>query len=146
MRTAPARPRFPDWPERLAAIVEDRRMAPFYWGGMGGQDCGMFAGDVAVALTGGDPVDWLRGSYDSEEALELLLAERGGFEAAVEQTMAEFGAPECPPAYAMRGDWALVQVGNHLMMGVVLDDRLAVVGLEGLRFIPLSYAKRTWAI
>lgn len=143
MRAQPARRRFADWPERLAAIVEDRRTSSFYWGS---QDCGSFAADVAIALTGEDPAAWLRGLYDSEEALEAVLAERGGFEAAVAETMADFGAPECPPAFAARGDWALVAVGNQQMVGVVLGDRIAVTGLDGLRFVPLRLAARTWAI
>lgn len=143
MRTTPRRPRFEDWPERLAAIIEERRDAPFYYGA---QDCGSFAADVAAALTGEDPAAWLRGRYDSEEALEAVLAERGGFEAAVAQTMADFGAPECPPAFAARGDWALVDAGNQQMVGVVLGDTVAVTGLDGLRFVPLRLAARTWAI
>ena len=143
LRTAPTRPRFADWPERLAAIVEDRRTAPFYWGA---NDCAGFAADVTVALTGEDPAAWIRGSYGDEAALEAILVERGGFEEAVAQTMAEFGAPECPPAYAMRGDWALVEAGNQLLVGVILDDRVAITGLDGLRFLPSRYAKRTWAI
>ena len=143
MRSAPARRRAPDWPERLAAIVEERREAPFYWGS---QDCAGFAADVTVALTGEDPAAWIRGSYQDEAALEAILAERGGFEEAVAQTMAEFGAPECPPAFAMRGDWALVDAGNQLLVGVILDDRIAITGLDGLRFLPRRYAKRTWAI
>lgn len=139
----PARRRFADWPERLAAIVEARRTQPFWWGG---QDCGMFAADVAVALTDEDPAAWLRDAYDSEDALEQILRDCGGFEAAVERTMLEFGAPECPPAFAARGDWALVQAGNLLMVGVVIDDRIAVTGMDGLRFVPLRLALRTWAI
>lgn len=143
MRTAPARLRFPDWPERLAAIVEERRTTPFYYGG---QDCGLFAADVAVALTGSDPAAAVRGLYDNEDALERLVAERGGFEAAVAQGLAEYGAPECPKAFAMRGDVALVDAGNQLMLGVVLGDTVAVTGLDGLRFIPLRLVVRTWAI
>tara|TARA_R110000751_G_scaffold307640_1_gene430337 strand:- start:26960 stop:27394 length:435 start_codon:yes stop_codon:yes gene_type:complete len=142
-RQQPARPRFPDWPERLAAIVEERRETPFYYGQ---RDCGAFASDVALALTGEDPAAWLRGRYEDEDTLDAILAERGGFEAAVDQTMADYGSPECPPAFAARGDWALVEVGNVTALGVVLDDRIAVTGLDGLRFIPLRYARRTWAI
>ena len=142
-RPTPARMRTPDWPERLADILEARLEQPFYYGA---QDCGMFASDVALALTGADPAAWLRGAYDTADQLDVLLAEAGGFEAAVERTMAEFGAPECPPAFAARGDWALVEVGNHQMVGVVVGDRIAVTGLDGLQYVPLRLAARTWAI
>lgn len=143
MRVAPARPRFADWPERLAAIVESRRTAPFYWGG---NDCAGFAADVTVAITGADPAAWIRGHYADKEMLEAILTARGGFEEAVAQTLADFGAPECPSAYAMRGDWALVDAGNQLFVGVVLDDRVAITGLDGLRLLPRRVVKRAWAI
>lgn len=143
MRPAPARRRFHDWPERLGRLVEERREAPFWWGG---QDCGMFAADVALALTGADPAAWLRGTYETEAELDEILRDVGGFEAALARTMAEFGAPECPPAFAMRGDWALVTLGNQEMVGVVLGDRIAVTGLDGLRFVPLRMARRCWAV
>lgn len=143
MRVPPARRRHADWPERLAAIVEERRTAPFYWGG---NDCAGFAADVTVTLTGEDPAAWIRGHYADEAMLEAILIERGGFEVAVAQTMADFGAPECPPAFAMRGDWALVEAGNQTYVGVVLDDRVAITGLDGLRFLPKRYVTRTWAI
>lgn len=143
MRPAPRFRRRPDWVERLAALVEERRETPFYFGQ---QDCGHFAGDVAVAVTGEDPVAWLRGSYDDEEALEAILREKGGLEAALAATMADFGSPEIDPAFAMRGDWCLVRVGNLDLVGVVLGDVLAVTGLDGLRFVPSSLAVRAWAI
>lgn len=143
MRPQPAKRRLLDWPERLAAIVEERREREFSWGV---HDCGMFAADVAQALTGEDPAAWLRGRYSSEAELEAIIVPMGGIEAAIEHTMAEFGAPECPPAYAQRGDWALVEVGNDLMTGVVLGDRVAVPGLDRLQFVPLRKALRTWAI
>ncbi len=30
-------------------------------------------GDVALALTGADPIAWLRGAYDSEASLEAIV-------------------------------------------------------------------------
>jgi hypothetical protein len=143
MRPFPSRPRFADWPERLTALVEERREAPFYWGG---QDCGMFAADVALALTGEDPAAWLRGKYGDEEALDHILADLGGFEEAVALTMQDFGSPEIAPAFAMRGDWGLVEFGNQLMVGVVLGDVVAIPALDGLRFPPVALVRRAWAI
>ncbi|MBK1656840.1 DUF6950 family protein [Paracraurococcus ruber] len=143
MRLPPTRARLPDWPERLADLLDARRDQPFWYGG---QDCGSFAGDVALALTGEDPIAWLRGAYGSEAELDAILRDLGGFEAAAERTMAEFGSPEIPPAFAQRGDWALVEAGNMLLLGVVVDHRVAVTGLDGLRYVPLRMARRTWAI
>lgn len=143
---APGRPdtsRLEDWPTLLAECVEAAREQPFAWGI---HDCGTWARAVAEALTGRDPAPWLDG-YATEDELADLLSPRGGIEGAVAQAMAEFGAPEIMPAFAQRGDWALVDIGNELACGVVLDgDRVAVPGVDGLRHTRRSHILRAWAI
>lgn len=116
---------------------------PFQWGE---HDCGLFAADVTLALTGEDPAAWLRGRYATEEGLEAIIVPMGGIEEAIAQTMADFGAPECPIPYAQRGDWALVENGNMLMTGVILGDRVAVPGTERMHFLPVRMVLRAWAV
>lgn len=135
--------RLPDWPERLAAMVEARRNQPFAWGE---QDCCMFAADCAQALTGRDPAALWRGRYATEAEAEAFLAPGGGLEGTVAAAMALFGAEEVPPLMAGRGDWALVLVGNQMLVGVVLGGLIATTGDDGLAFVPLRRAIRAWRI
>jgi hypothetical protein len=142
----PGRPdtlRVPGWPEALAEACTEAEERAFAWGT---HDCGLWARAVAQALTGRDPAPWLEG-YATEEELAELLEDRGGLENAVVQAMHEFGAAEILPAFAQRGDWALVDLGNEVACGIVLDgDRVAVPGLDGLRHTRLSRVLRAWAI
>lgn len=95
--------RLPDWPERLAALIEDSRQRRFAWGE---QDCAMLAADVFRAITGHDPVGDIRGQY--RDALSAMrMAERmsgGGFEAAVRHVCDNLGLQRIAPALARRGD------------------------------------------
>lgn len=137
-------PRLPDWPERLAALVEARRHAPFAWGR---QDCVAFAADAAIAVTGRDPLAAWRGRYGSEAEADAILADHGGdLYRFMVLLMEAFGAPACPPRLAQRGDLALVQLGNLLAVGVVTGGAIAAPGQDGLAFAPPAAARRAWAV
>jgi hypothetical protein len=142
MRVPGQRPRLPDWTERLAELVEERRQAPFAWGS---QDCCLFAADAVVAVTGGDPAAAWRGKYRTEAGAERLLGALG-LEGTVAQALADFGLQECPPAFAQRGDLAIVASGNLPTVGVVLGDAVAAPGPDGLAFVPLTSASRAWGV
>lgn len=142
MRPEPMRDRAADWPERLAAFIDARREQPFAWGG---QDCFTFAADAAVALTGDDPAAAVRGEYSSEDEAEAIIGP-DGLEAWVAATMAAWGASECEPAFAQRGDMVFVAVGNQRMCGVHLGATVAVPGAERLHFLPASRVLRAWVV
>ena len=142
MRPTSALRRLPDWPERLAALVEAHRERPFVWGT---HDCCTFAADAMQAVAGIDPAAPWRGAYDTE-AGALACLDEGGLEATVARVLAEAGVPECPLRAAQRGDWVLAVVANEPLLGVVVGARIAVPGLDGLRFLPMSAAVRAWAI
>lgn len=142
MRLAPLTPRHPDWPERLAALIEERRRAPFRWGT---QDCCTLAADAVLAMTDCDPMGPHRGQYADEVGADALLGP-DGLEAMVAEMLAEFGAQDCPAGFAQRGDVALVLAGNQPTMGVVLGDVVAAPGPEGLAFLPPAAIQRAWSI
>ena len=141
MRVPAARPRLPDWPERLAALVEARREAPFTWGE---NDCALFVADAVAAVTGEDPARAFRG-YASEAEAEALLGSEG-LEGLVARALAEFGCGDCPPALAQRGDVALALLGNQPTMVVVLGEVLAGPGPQGLVFLPPARIQRAWSV
>jgi hypothetical protein len=142
MRPTPERKRRPDWPERLAALIEARRHTEFAWGT---HDCCLFAADTVLAMTGADPASEWRGRYDSEAEALALLGERG-LEGMVADAMAAFGAPECPVLAAQRGDVVLATSGNEPLVGVAFGSRIVVPGPERLVFLPLSAGSRAWAV
>lgn len=143
MRPAPPYPRLPDWPERLTALVEARRDTPFAWGC---QDCCLFAADAVLAITGRDPAAAWRGCYADEAGAEALLAAAGGLETLAQAVLARFGAAECPPALAQRGDVVLARLGNADGLGVVLGQDIAAPALRGLAFLPFAAARRAWVV
>ena len=142
-RIAPVFPRRQDWPERLAELIEARREAEFAWGT---HDCGMFAADAVVAITGADPLQEWRGAYDTEEGADAIIAGFGGYEAFMVSAFRAFGAPECPACLLQRGDVGLVRYGNNLSAAVSLGHCAAVPGISGLSFLAPRMFVRGWAI
>lgn len=138
----PKLPRHGWWPERLAVLIEDCRLVPFAWGT---QDCCTLAADAVVATTGIDIFARWRGKYTTEAEADALIGP-AGLDGAALALMAEWGAPLCMPATAQRGDIALVAVGNALLLGVVVGDRIAAPGPDGLVFLKIDTARRVWAI
>lgn len=142
MRPEPTRFRAADWPERLAAFIDARRDDGFAWGL---QDCFSLAADAALELTGDDPAAAVRGEYSTEEEAEAIIGPEG-LEAWVAATMTAWGAPECEPAFAQRGDMVFVAVGNQRMCGVHLGSVVAVPGADRLHFLPASRVLRAWVV
>ncbi|MDQ1079690.1 DUF6950 family protein [Pseudoroseomonas cervicalis] len=132
--------RFPDWPERLAAFVEDRRAATFEWGR---NDCCTFISDVALLLTGSDPMAQLRGSYADEAGAEAVLCGQA-LDDYVGARLEEWGATEIPALMAGRGDIVTARPGNHLMCGVCIGPQLVLPGEARLVFVPARLALRCW--
>jgi hypothetical protein len=141
-RPVPSRTRSTDWPERLAAFIDARRFEPFAWGV---QDCFLLAADAAREVTGDDPAAAVRGLYADEDEAQAIIGE-DGLEAWVAATMAAWGAPECGPAFAQRGDLVFVAVGNQRMCGVHLGNSVAVPGVDRVQFLPLARILRAWAV
>ena len=164
-----------DWPERLMALIAERRSRPFAWGE---QDCALFACDAVAAMTGADPAAWFRGRYrtrrgayallkrfvllglpsrrlaappgpsDSEPTLAVGRAGRRNelLAEAWEQEAAARGWPEIAPVFARRGDVALIDTANGEALAVCAGAAFAAAGPTGLLMAPLAAARRAWRI
>lgn len=132
-----------DWPERLAAFVEERRNVPFAWGT---QDCLMFAADAVLMLRGVDVMAQYRGAYATEAEGDSLLERDGGMEAILAAAAQAAGLAERAPKLARRGDLVLVRHGNLLMAGIVTGTAVAVTGSDGLAFVPTRMIVRAWVV
>lgn len=126
--------RLPDWPERLAKVIEEWEHKDFSWGA---GDCVCFAGAVHEAVTGIDAIARWRGKYFSkEEARKLMRGELG------DEVSAVLGPP-ISHHRARRGDIVMVRGG----LGVCLGPFAAVRGQKsGLVRVPMGETKFAWPI
>lgn len=132
--------RFQDWPQRLADAIEKFERKQFEWGS---HDCGTMAADLIVAMTGEDPIPYLRGNWDS-----AMTASRIDLEAETEQAAFDQGWEPVGVAMARRGDLVLRDVENGPTLGIVdLDPFHAMFpGQDGIvRYATLS-CSRAWRI
>jgi hypothetical protein len=130
--------RVQDWPEQLAAWVEEVRLRPFEWGAW---DCAIAANDCVRRITGDDALGGLMW-HGLRGAMRQLEVE-GGMEAAV---TARLGEP-IAPAFAQRGDVVLVAAASlsaeHARLGAVgicIGDRLCMPSPVGLAFFAMHEA------
>lgn len=135
-------PRCLDWPERLAAFVEQHRRTPFAWGS---HDCALFAAAAVQAITGADPLAAWRGTYTTEEEAEAIL---GGLrmEEFLDAVYRQWGAQPIGAKLAARGDVVVMDVGNLPTCGVHLGGSVAAPGAERLHFLPTRLIRLAWKI
>lgn len=130
-----------NWPELLAAFVDDRRDRRFEWGR---HDCVTLAADWVIEATGDDLLAHFRGRWACRRTAEALLAELGGLRAAATMVL----GPARPPAELMRGDIVLctdADIGEFL--GVCLGaDSVHAGGPLGVLLLPTMAATCGWRI
>lgn len=86
--------------------------------------CLAFPGKVAMAITGRDPTEAVRGQFRSEAEATRLMAENG---CASLHDVALRAFAEIPVALARPGDWAIVaNEGGGEGLGVVVGSQIAV--------------------
>jgi len=132
--------RLPNWPDLLAAFIEERRHMPFQWGQ---NDCATFAADAVLRLTGQDVLASLRGTWSTEgQALELA-ARMGGLSWAVRQLL---GRPSAQPRRAARGSVVCARMLGVPIMGVHLGAHWCAPGAHGLEFRPAAEERLAWEV
>ena len=127
--------RLQDWPSRLAAYVDKAYTLPFEWGR---HDCSTFVAGAVEAMTGERPE--LPAYTDAREAAELLAAEP-----LLDRVRAIYGPP-IAPAFAQRGDIALVDIDGRASLAVCVGDFFAGPGTDGLVMVPRAVAIAAWRI
>lgn len=121
--------RLHEWPQLLDAQIELARSRPFAYGSF---DCCLFAADCVLAMTGQDPAEQLRGSYQDELQGRELLVQLGGLEQLAREA---FGEP-INKAMAQRGDLVLAPLaeGEADCAGICIGHYFAFPTVVGLRF------------
>ena len=134
--------RYPDWTARWARALAARRRGAFAWGV---RDCVTFTGEMAEALTGSNPLAFVRGRYADEAEAWTLLESLGGAERMLTGAL---GTP-VPAPLACRGDVVLVAMreGAWATAFAVCDGEYAVsVGARGLVRVPMTSALKAWRV
>lgn len=126
-----------DWPEQLAAYLDERRDVPFAWGR---QDCASFAGGAVAAMTGEAPTI---PEVQSAEAYARFLRDHGPIDALVDLTL---GDRLASPAFAQRGDVVLLDLDGRDTLGVCLGAEAAAPGLDGMLTVPMAAARAAWRV
>ncbi len=124
---------------RLALFTKDRRKTPYAWGE---NDCVTFAADAVWAITGVDPIEDIRGSWDSEEGARAVLEGLGGL---IEAVDARFERVD--PKFAQRGDVCLIRdAKGEPSLGVCVGAFAAAPGELEMLLTPMSKAKIAWRV
>ena len=126
-----------NWENKLVEVITAAEKRPFNWGT---HDCVTFASDVALAITGRDPIADLRGRWDSIWSAHRKLVEMGGLTAAVSSRI---GMPLNSPRSAGRGDVVLTDEG---FLGVVVSMHAVAPKPMGLLRVEMNRWITSWRI
>ena len=137
--------RFPDWPTRLLAAIDEKAGTRF---SPGIHDCCISACDIVERMTGEDIAARFRG-YSGKEEMLATLETHGGVESIAETVMKEHGCGEIPIALAGRGDMSMLDTPDGPTMAIVDMDGIhaAACSAKGWRPVNIKqHATRTWRI
>lgn len=132
--------RLDDWPDRLAAHVEEWRNKSFQWGR---HDCAMFCALGEKAMCGDTRFADYVGHYESPKGSARLLRRLGNGDLA--ENVAQ-RLPEVPPEQAGRGDVGLIDTPDGDALSLIIGDKVAAMGKDGLVFLPRDAVKRAWKV
>jgi hypothetical protein len=126
--------RLPDWADRLARFLDERRNAAF---DPQTHNCALFACDAIAAMTGVDLAAEFRGRAN-------LMDLQPQLEAIFDQVGEANGLVEIPLARAHRGDVVLIRRGEHAALGIMgmgMNGAVVAAG-DGLATVPVSCCLR----
>lgn len=129
-----------DWAERLSRFTLGRMQTPHEWGV---HDCAIFAADAVLEMTGEDPMQDLRGSYDSPVSAARVVRQ-AGFESLGDMIADRF--EECPPAMVRRGDLILADGEMGEFIAVVTGHTAVGPAAFGLSHVPITEARRAYRV
>ncbi len=139
------------WEIALDAVIVNARKTEFSWGA---NDCIAFTTRAVDAQSGYDPMNGIRGTYDTKlGAARALIAYCGdaSVETAFDIVAAVHGWREIDPPRASRGSVVLIDdplTGEPAVGIVALDGMMIIVPSPdgGVTEISLSQARRAWEL
>lgn len=138
-RRTPLR-RVDGWSDRIDALVCNARQREYE---LGVWDCGVFAADAVVAMSGVDPLADDRDAY-AERVAEYYP---GDVEAFADTKLTAAGMVTVKPKFVRLGDIAAVDTRRGGALGVVLGAVVAVPGRPaGLEPVSTSKITKAWRV
>ena len=131
--------RLPDWQLRLEAFVNARRSTPFAWGT---NDCGIFAADCVLALTGTDPAPKGMREHRTAKQAARAVNRRGGL---MGIATAAFG-PAAPAVFAHVGDVVLVNIGKRQALAICNGSTAIGPSEIGMACVSMDCATVFWRV
>jgi len=133
---SPTLRRLPDWPERLAALLQAVATQPFAWGQ---HDCARFAAQAVTAQTAQAlPLP----GWQCRRTAVAAVRHYGGLPQGVDACLPRLPAP----ALAQRGDVVLVQAPARRFLAVCVGTRWVAPCRAGLRWGPMQAATHAWGV
>ena len=132
--------RLVDWPSRLNDHIEEWRHKKFEWGKA---DCGHFCLYAEKAICGSSRFDDWIGQYSTQNGFARFLVKMGlgDLAASVGARLTEIKVLE-----AQRGDVVLIDTPDGDALSLVVGDKVAAMGKDGLIFLRLDAAKKAWKV
>lgn len=129
-----------NWEKYLDQHIEEWRNKSFEWGKY---DCALFCLYAEKAICGSSRFDDFIGQYKSAAGSVKALIKFGGGNLA--DTVAQ-RLEECDILTARRGDVALINTPEGDALSVVIGEKVAAMGHNGLIFLPIDAAKKCWRV
>ena len=127
--------RFENWPTRLSEVCQEWRQVPHDWNG---RDCATFAAECALAITGVDFIEKIRGRYTTPTGAARVIKSEG-FDS-LEEMVGSILEP-CEPMRVGRGDVVLCDGEHGDFLAVVMGMFAVAPGADGLVQVHLKFAK-----
>lgn len=110
-------------------------------------DCVTFPAAWMIANGWADPMEWWRGTYDSEEEGLAFVVDRGGMVALFDEAMTEAGVTR-RDGDAQPGDIGVIHIGDDEAGAIYTGKRWAFVGNRGVAMasIDLDCVAAVWAV
>lgn len=129
------------WRTRLNAELDRSRSMPFAWGT---NDCCTFAARCVEAVTGEDLAAAYPRNYRTAKGA-LAALKRAGFDDLTQLAAAH--CEEIAPSLASAGDLAAIRSdATGWALGVVIGERIAFIGPDGLGSVPITDAVKAYRV
>ena len=134
--------RYENWAHRLLNYLATVTREPFEWGS---HDCVTFCADCVKAMTGGDPIQEIRGTWSTQRTAFKAMMEYGGT-VDLAELCKKVGLTEIEVVRAQRGDIVVGRGEDADYFSVVVGHTAAGPASDGLRHTPLKFATAAFRV
>lgn len=134
--------RLNNWPEKLNQFIKHNESRPFKWGSF---DCFQICAKSELAIKGQSTWPDIISDQDLTALQTYKILKKHGASSLwdlIDLRMTRWDSPN----QAKRGDWVGHYVNREESLGVLVGDKIACVGLNGILFKNMSEAITAWRV